>query len=66
MNILYLFLLFINIVLECLECEKLGFYFEMFCIKIDFGEFCYIKVVYNDLGIFIIKGYIWWIVEKKN
>lgn len=42
---------------ECMNCERVGFYPTMYCAQIEFGEFCYTKVVHNDSGIFTIKGY---------
>lgn len=42
---------------ECMNCERVGFFPTMFCPQIEYGEFCYTKVVHNDSGIFTIKGY---------
>lgn len=42
---------------ECMNCERVGFYPTMYCAQIEFGEFCYTKVVHNDSGIFTIKGH---------
>nr|XP_034303253.1 mucin-5AC isoform X5 [Crassostrea gigas] len=42
---------------ECMNCERVGFFPTMFCPQIEYGEFCYTKVVHNDSGIFTIKGH---------